>query len=65
METRNVRTYKCTDKTYTKAKKKAKKDNTTLASLIERWVENYNAGSSGSYKGASYNNQTGEIINGQ
>jgi len=40
-EKRNARSYKIADKTYRKAMRKAKKDKTTLAVLIESYVVAY------------------------
>jgi hypothetical protein len=40
-EKRNPHTYKCTDKVYTDAMKRAKKEKKTLAKLIEDFVIDY------------------------
>ena len=42
---RNSRSYKCTDKTYNKAMKRAKKEKVPLATLIEDVVVSYSNGS--------------------
>lgn len=40
-EKRNVRTYKVVDSVYTKADKKAKKEKTTVANLLENHLYYY------------------------
>ena len=40
-EKRNPHTYKCTDKVYKEAMKRAKKEKKTLAKLIEDFVIDY------------------------
>lgn len=41
---RNPRTYKCIDKVYKNAMRRAKKENTSLANVIERFVDDYSNG---------------------
>jgi len=43
-EKRNARSYKCTDKVYNNAMKRAKKENGKLAVHIEHWVAAYSEG---------------------
>ena len=43
-EKRNTHTYKCTDKVYSYARKRAKKEKVPLANMIEEIVEAYSEG---------------------
>lgn len=43
-EIRKPRSYKCSDKFYTKARRRAKKENTTVANVVEAAVIGYALG---------------------